>query len=568
MRSLAIAVADRWYAMRAHVAGLMPKRFVDSYRDLQIRLDNLPVPTVGSSAWDWCLASALIVLGPLLVATLLLTAFCGGQLWNCAPVWNDEIWYFNELSVFEAAGWTGGYTVCHEQPARAEWVRFGVHGPFGAAIYGGFARLTGTHWATIPILNAILVALGSLVWVACCRLNVRQSWAAALLMVTFWPLILYLPSSMQEGLHFSIAFLLAALLVLLMRQPANNWLLALTLVAVALAAQVRVTWAWVAAPAMWVAMRPRNLWQMGLLVAGCAPFIGALYIEAIMLVSPYPNFMSTVLEGAMESPLATCGMIFEHAFKGIKRFVSPTRDTLVQVAFRYQVLIVAGVAAYQLRRRYGGRSGNDTEAENSERPATESTAYIVALLNLFCIAGFVIAFYDVRDWRDYRVVAPHLLLSLLVLVACGSLEWLKRYSIVAVMVSVLAAVQFVEFHRARTTSDVAQAATFADQVSDAVRFSAGADGWDNTMLMDVQSMSAQELLFLPRGIGITSVVSWDQQAWPPRSRYVLLRRERANALEIPRSMHKVAETRIGDVYRNEPDRDSRSATAAAPANRK
>src|SRR6187401_756332 len=79
-----------------------------------------PAQRILPRAAEWSLASFLIIAGPLLIASLLLAVLCGGALWDCAPVWHDEMWYFNEMAVFDAAGWEGGYTVSHEWPARAE----------------------------------------------------------------------------------------------------------------------------------------------------------------------------------------------------------------------------------------------------------------------------------------------------------------------------------------------------------------------------------------------------------------------------------------------------------------
>jgi hypothetical protein len=532
------------------MALILPQRAIDLCKRLDERLTRgFTVPTLVSPAADWWLASLLFVAGPLVLAALLLAVLCGGGLWDCAPAWHDEVWYFNEMSVFAHTGWTGGYTVCQEWPARAEWVRFGTHGPFVPAIYGAAARFTGMHVATIPMLNATLLVLSSAFWVACCRLNLRQSWVAALIAVTYWPLILYIPTSMQEGLHLSIAPVLAALAVLLIRRRENKWLLILSLVAVAAAAQTRVTWAWVAVPMLWIAMNPRTKWQAGVVAAGALAFVAALYLEAILLVSAYPNFMKSVLDGAAESPFATCWQIFRHVLKNIERYFAPNHDTILEIAFRYQTLIIAGVAAYQLGRAHFRHSlPQDDSSANDRQPAIALAAFRFTLINVICIVGFVIAFYDVWDWRDYRVIAPHLLLALLVLVGCGAAHWLKRYALIGATLSVFMVVQFAKFHGPRVEFDPSQVASFAEQVGRIMAFEPDASGWDNTMLIDLHSMDARELLAVPRGIGISTVRFWDQQAWPPRSKYVLLAPDRARLLGIPRSMEKVAETRIGELY--------------------
>jgi len=68
------------------------------------------------------------------------------------------------------------------------------------------------------------------------------------------------------------------------------------------------------------------------------------------------------------------------------------------------------------------------------------------------------------------------------------------------------------------------------------------------MLIDMHLMDSQQLMAMPPGIGLSTVNFWEQQAWPPRSKYVLLTRDQADMLGIPDFMHKVAETELGDIY--------------------
>ncbi len=552
MRALAVTLLDGLCVAQTYVGKVLPKRVTYTPADRTRRvLRDRAVQSAGSQTAGWWPASLLTITGPILIASLLLALFCGGGLWNCVPTWHDEGWYVNEMAVFATAGWEGGYTVIHEWPARAEWVRFGTHGPFIPALYGSLARAAGIrHWS-LPMFNAGLLVLGSLTWVACCRVPTRQAWVAAFVAMTYWPLILYIPTSMQEVLHLSIAFVLAALTVLLARNSGNRWLLAVALCAVVIAAQLRVTWSLVAVPLMWIALRPTTARQWALLVLCGGTFVGAMYGEAIMLYSPYPNFMRDVLASASDSPLAACGLVVIHVLKNIVRYIAPNHDTFVQIAFRYQTLMIAGAAIYYLRKRRSREAATDSRSTPGERPARPDlapAAFGFTLLNLVMIVGFVIAMYDVFDWRDYRVVAPHLLLALLVLIGCGARDWLGGYAVVSVLLVVLAVPQFATFHRPRVEFETSRIDEFAGQVATVIKFQPAALGWDNTLLMDIDLLESPLLMGLPRGIGISVSRYWDQQAWPPRSKYLLLHPDLARRLGIPKTMHRVAETELGDIY--------------------
>ncbi|MGD9723646.1 MAG: hypothetical protein AB7O59_20095 [Pirellulales bacterium] len=568
MKTLGATLRNRWHVGQRFLRTTLARGGRDGHIehvDRPVREGTLLSPAAQSAAspfataLQWCCATSLIVFGPLALASLLLWVLCGGALWDCVPVWHDEGWYWNEMAVYESVGWDGGYTVIHEWPARAEWVRFGTHGPFVPALYGTLARAFGLHYASIPLLNAGMLVAASLFWVACCRPSTRQAWVTAFIVLTFWPLVLYVPTSMQEVMHLAIAFVVAAWMVLLIRSPGNRWLLAGGLIAVALAAQLRVTWAFVAVPLVWVAWRPANWRQWTALAAASGMFVGLLYVEAIMLYSPYPNFMKDVLDRAGQSPAAACGMVVVHVLKSIVRYLAPNHDTFVQIGFRYQTLMVVGAAIYFFRRRRllpqtaGNANASGMTVTGSAPTGTAPAvlapvAFGVMLLTLFTIVGFIIAFYDVFNWRDYRVVAPHFLLALLVLVACGARDWLGGYAVVSVLLAALALPQFAEFHRPRVEFDTARVAAFSEQVGQVVKYLPNGSGWDNTLLMDIDVLDSPLLMGLPRGIGISVSRYWNLQAWPPRSKYLLLDRQRAAQMGIPSTFEKVAETELGDIY--------------------
>ncbi len=535
-----------WFWRWPHITSTRTGTTLRRMRLSSARWTTVQSETKGNSdarTFHWWLAVAAFILGPVAIASLLLAVFCGGGLWDCAPVWHDEVWYYNEISVFRTAGWQGGYTVSHEWPAKVAAVRFGSHGPFFPALYGAITRFTGLPLAVIPLLNAGFLLLASAFWVACCRPTMRQAALAAFLMVTFWPLMLYVPTSMQEVLHLAIGIALAGLTVQLIRRPRNRFVLGAALILVVAASQLRVTWSLVIVPLLWVAYRPRTGRQWLLVLGTACLLIGGLFLESMLTTAPYPNFVADLTARAKESPLAALGMVTVHALKGVVRYFGPTKDTLVQVGMRYQTLMIVGAAVYFLR--HPPRVSCDRESAGA---TDTNTVCGFVLLNLACVVGFVMVLYDVFDWRDYRVVAPHLLLALLVLVGCDVQGWMRGYATVAVLLAAFAIPQFVKFHRPRVEFAASTVAQFSQQVAGAIEYQPGGSGWDNTLLIDIDPLKSPLLAGLPGGIGVSVVNYWDRQAWPPQSKYVLLSKELAARLGIPPTMHKVAHTELGDVY--------------------
>ena len=74
------------------------------------------------------------------------------------------------------------------------------------------------------------------------------------------------------------------------------------------------------------------------------------------------------------------------------------------------------------------RRGNDAGQGVPGRPPWRWAERCTHILNLSLIVLLVLMLWRVENSMDYRVVAPHLLLSLLLLAACG------RTRVVAVMV--------------------------------------------------------------------------------------------------------------------------------------
>ena len=293
----------------------------------------------------------------------------------------------------------------------------------------------------------------------------------------------------------------------------------------------------------------------------------ALYGEAILLYAPFPNFMHDVLKRAAESPSSAVVLVVLHTLKGAGHYLAPTRDNLVQVGLRYQTLLIAGAAAYHVRARIRREGQATVQAPANEQSFQRNSstwrmprlvavqqisavdlAFGFVLLNLLCIVGFVTAFYDVFDWRDYRVIAPHLLLSVLVLVGVGARQWLGGYATIALLVGLMIPTQFARFHRERVAVDPTEIAAFASEIEDFVVVKPGAPGWENTILLDIDRLGSPLIAGLPPGIGAAPIYERDEGIFPARSRYVLFTPEEAVRFGAPASLRKLATTALGDLY--------------------
>src|SRR5262249_13863578 len=151
---------------------------------------------------------------------------------------------------------------------------FGAHGPAYPALYG-----------SLPLseveAHAFFLALAGAAWFFLARPSPPVATLAGLLLATFWPLWLFLPSAMQEPLHVAFAMLLAGL------SPKR----AAFAVAVLVASLLRASWALVLVPYALSAFPRRR----------AVAFFGACVLTLLAakvwsyIVSPYPNHLSDVL---------------------------------------------------------------------------------------------------------------------------------------------------------------------------------------------------------------------------------------------------------------------------------
>ena len=161
----------------------------------------------------------------------------------------------------------------------------------------------------------------------------------------------------------------------------------------------------------------------------------------------------------------------------------------------------------------------------------------------------MVVLYDVGLWVDYRVVAPHLLLSLLLLAACG------RTRVVAVMVlagllltpSFLAA--YKDLAPRQFTDEQARFDVFAAQTAGTLVYQAQSDPWCNTVLLQLQNAIVLDLLAIPAGFGTSFGLDLTSGS-ELKSRYVIVDDESREGMTEAFDLQFVSATALGDLYRN------------------
>ena len=183
------------------------------------------------------------------------------------------------------------------------------------------------------------------------------------------------------------------------------------------------------------------------------------------------------------------------------------------------------------------------------RPPWRWAEQCTHILNLSLIVLFVMMLYDAGFWVDYRVVAPHLLLSLLLLAACGR----TRVFAVMVLAGLLLTPSFLAAYKrlatGQFTDERARIDAFAEATVGTFVYQAQDDPWCNMILLPLRTAFLPESLAIPAGIGISFYIDIDSRS-ELKSRYVMVDDESRDSLTGAFDLQFASTTAIGDLYRN------------------
>src|SRR5574339_442780 len=161
------------------------------------------------------LARALAVLlctcGVPLLTLALVHGVYGVPLSAYRPLINDEVVFWHQALTFSHAGFSGGYYTLNEATNPSGFTPFGPHGAGFPVLLGLFGALLGWHRHDVLVLNLLAIGAAGCMWVLCTTLTTGRLLTSAVLLLTFWPMVFWAASGMQEGLHQAAAIGFAAL---------------------------------------------------------------------------------------------------------------------------------------------------------------------------------------------------------------------------------------------------------------------------------------------------------------------------------------------------------------------
>lgn len=489
-----------------------------------------------------------LALIPLITSLSLLFGMLRADLGQYVPtfsdIYNDSIYHWRQAYTFSATGFNGGYYTINELAAPVSFSHFYHHGPGYPVLYGTLGKLTGWQLTSSLWLNMALVTLALVILQLGIPLTFRQRITSSLIVIAVFPVLIYMATSMAESLHHAGAILLACLCWRLIAErnlfPLRPYLFLLAVITAL--TLTRPTWGILFIPVL-LLRAPR--WSLGniLLYSGIgAVCFVALYALHTLMIAPYPFLDKSLglengLIGAIQLRLDRLNLNLEAWNRGIP----------VEIAQRYIVaaLLPATGVLWIVRRR----------AFSAEAILHLANLGLPLAINLFA--------NDMTFYRDFRAMAPHLLLSLLVLIACR--RWLIPAVFLALQVVMLP--QFLTEYRATvepqfTPGLVEQITSFRDQTREILVYDPAApSAWCNTLLFVMENRGNRvlsippELALVDPGIGLSFYIGyWGETApltYPIRSHYLLLSEGNRALIGDNARLTLLVNTAAGGVYQNE-----------------
>jgi hypothetical protein len=454
------------------------------------------------------------------------------------PLINDEVAYWHQALTFARAGFSGGYYTLSEVTNPSGFTPFGHHGPGFPVLYGLFGAIGGWHRHSVVVLNLIALGGAGWCWAACARLTSSRLWLSAALLGTFWPILYWAATGMQESLHHAGAIVMAALFVRVLSSPAPRGIAIAGSLVLGVLAVIRPTWI-ILMPLWGVALRRQD----GPRVRAVAAAAGLGVAAVILLV--YTRMTAPFSTGFFFVKVMSLSVGFQAVIENltfnIDRTLNVSDYTRLEILQRVQywavLLTVLGVAVRTLWTRADWRSA----------PAIHVMLAAGAMLTALAL---MLVLYTLTNQAEYRVLSAFLLFGALVLLAAPG----RAATIVVALLIVSNAAttgtfvdEFTSGHRDHFVWDRRGVYQLENALEGHVTHDTNRPRWCNTLLT---AQYPPHLIGVPAGIGLSVVREPDQVAMPPRSRYLLLDAPSLTEFTAPLHVKTLAILPYGTLYEN------------------
>jgi hypothetical protein len=493
------------------------------------------------------LATLLCVACVPLVTLVLVRWLFGAPLSAFRPILSDEIYYWHEALTFARAGLHGGYYTLDEVTNASGFTPFGPHGAGFVMLYGVVGKVLEWHRHSVVVLNLLVVAIGGWIWAVCAPVTTARLWVSALLLASFWQMVFWASTGMQESLHHAGAIAMAALFAAALARPPATRVIVAGCVALGLLSLVRPTW--IILMPLWALVTTRQSGRARTIGAVAASLVAAAVMLMIFnrTAAPYAGGFSFVQVFSLSVGTRS---IVENLLFNLGRTVTFSEYDDLEILHRIQYwgFLTGTIALVGLWWR---RSPPSPQGSGEAVWRTGPIAHMaVAATAMLTILGMMLVLYSLTNWAEHRVLSAFLLFgALLTLAAPGRAPlWLVAALIVS---NVATAGTFRRVFEAKRQEqfiwDRRGIFELQEALAGRVGYRPGETRWCNTLL------TAKELPYLiavPAGIGISVVREPDQMPHIPYSRYLLVDESTLGNFKHRPRVNRLSTLPYGTLYVN------------------
>lgn len=453
---------------------------------------------------------------PAMLTTLIVATQARASLTGFFPISpNDQNEYWHQVATFHAVGFNGGYYTHLEKPAIITASRFGVHGPFYIVLLGLLSKITGWRYATPIFYNMFFLAFGFFLLAWYSHFSNRQIILAGLALGFFPPVLLYLPTVMQESFHQMAAMVFALILGIALTQQENTkpWIKYVAVIFTIAISFCRVSWSLLLFP-LFVLLLPKNNKAQ---TAGFLASVGCIMITAITMaifITPGNNTLAQAIGQFSLGWRSGLLHIFRTVKDNLRLFL--TINSSAQLAFRvqYSLMMFLSLALgiyYWIK------------AKKDDLWRKDFILFLLIPIILVPIIIWSFSLYFIKN--DIRFIAPYILLIVFLLI----LEHKEKSVILFIVVNLLVFPDVLQ----RFSNPVSNNFIYSKRQIEGTRqilenviqyHPDQSNAWCNTLLLPV-TLYDYRIALVPPGIGISYVLDnngIDRIPFPLKSKYVLI----------------------------------------------
>lgn len=485
-------------------------------------------------------AAVLFCMACVPVVVIALVRICFGvALSDFRPFMNDEVSYWHETLTFSTVGFGGGYYTLGELTNPSGMTPFGPHGPGFPIAYGLFGRLLGWYRHSPVVLNLAAIAFAAWVWTTLTKLSASRTMLGGAVLATFWPMVLWAPTAMQEALHHAGAIAMAGLFAHALGPAPRRGLLICGWIVIAALSFIRPTWL-VLLP-LWALVTARSKGRREIVLS----LAGALLVGAVVLAAysrttaPFPTgfFFLRVLDRS-ESIAKIWGNLRFNLMRTIDAGDYKFVELLLRAQYWAWLAVAIVITIVWLRRRSGAQRS---------APLAHVAVGTIAMATALAL---MLVLYTLTNWAEHRVLSAFLLFAVLV---CASAPGRSAALLVSALLAsnLVTAKPFLDsFTGERSDNfvwDRRGSYELADALDGRIAYHRGESRWCNTLLT---SQYPPHLMVVPAGIGLSVVREPNEMRLPPHSHYLLLDEAARADFSGPIHVQPLATLPYGTLYLN------------------